>query len=170
MCLKSANVPAHATADDPFASLYASSASSSQQQQQQQGRHRKGGLDRQADNLEHLYSSSYTRPSTVRTDGGREGGGGLDSSSAASAPAGGSSSKGQPQQGPRWSSPNGQGPEVPQVNAMGDVLVGRMSMQVKVSEGAKRKVSSSQRHTELLRGKRCLRSLQKGLLYVVKVS
>jgi hypothetical protein len=131
------------TADDPFAGLYASSASSSQQQQQQQGRHRKGGLNRQADNPEHLYSSSYTRPHTAFTDGSsREGGGALDSSSAASAAAG--SSKGQQQQQQqqqRWSSPNGLGSDAPQVNAMGDVLVGRMSMQVKVSEGAKRKVS-----------------------------
>jgi hypothetical protein len=33
-------------------------------------------------------------------------------------------------------------PSAPQMTAMGDVMVGRMSMQVKVSEGATKKVSS----------------------------
>lgn len=43
-------------------------------------------------------------------------------------------------------------PSVPQMTAMGDVRVGRMSMQVKVSEGATKKVSSEQLCVRVRRG------------------
>lgn len=153
-------------------SLSSSSAPNQQQQQQGVGRHRKsrssgggggggggaGALNRAAEPLAQLYSSSHGSErsgfSASRLDarsppsdtGGKNGGGlGKRTGSSASAGAGGGGVSGVSSSAPSASGAAAAGVQKGgQVStAMGNQMVGRMSMVVRVSEGAQRKVGRS---------------------------